>query len=494
MFGTLKPHTCRLGCDRKQAYERFYCGLCKTLGDDFGTPSRALLSYDAVFLAVFADGLMERAAEPDRCRCPLLPVTFRPTVSPESPAMRYAAAMQLLLSDQWLADRAIDGRLLARVGRPLIAGKVESARAILAELGLSLASLEGFEERQARCEQPGITTPVEAAEPTAAALSLVFARMASLPGVTGEVTRDEGRAALAAFGRHLGRVIYLVDALDDLEKDAAGGAFNPCMARAPRSPSLRVSWERIAAAWDQLHEDLAALASLTEALPFLRHRDLLRAVTAVELPRTARAAAKRAHAFARAEQERMRVAQRSLAWPRRFAASFAAIFVFVWVWLSSIAALAKGEKRGADGGIGSTGSAAGAGDAGGASPPVEWEPRLPAPAGAGSTQQAPPAGPDLQGKGDKGSQGALPVPGKPEGPPGSAPPGAAPGSGGGGGGCGNPCSGCGNPCSDCTKPCHDCGGCCDSCTKCNQCNDCCKGCNGCDACCKGGGGGGCCCK
>ena len=106
MFGTLKPHACRLGCDRAHEYQQFYCGLCKSLGDHFGTLTRALLNYDAVFLALVADGLVETAAATDRCRCPLLPVTFRPTVSPDSPAMRYAAAMQMLLSDQWLADRA----------------------------------------------------------------------------------------------------------------------------------------------------------------------------------------------------------------------------------------------------------------------------------------------------------------------------------------------------------------------------------------------------
>ena len=113
MFGTLKPHTCRLGCDRKHEYATFYCGLCKSLGDNFGTLTRALLNYDAVFLALVADALMDVEAAPDRCRCPILPVTFRPTVRPDSTAMRYAAAMQMLLSDQWLADRAADGKRAA---------------------------------------------------------------------------------------------------------------------------------------------------------------------------------------------------------------------------------------------------------------------------------------------------------------------------------------------------------------------------------------------
>src|SRR4051794_7783463 len=172
MFGTLKPHTCRMGCSPRQEYASFYCGLCKSLGDHFGQLTRAMLNYDAVFLALVADGLVEEGAGPDRCRCPILPVTFRPTVRPDSPAMRYAAAMQILLSDQWLADRALDGRRVARAARPLLSAKVVRAREILADLGVSLADLDGFEERQKRVEVIGETGPRDAAEPTAAALEL----------------------------------------------------------------------------------------------------------------------------------------------------------------------------------------------------------------------------------------------------------------------------------------------------------------------------------
>jgi hypothetical protein len=460
MFGTLKPHTCRLGCDRQHEYATFYCGLCKSLGDHFGTLTRALLNYDAVFLALVADSLMETEATPDRCRCPILPVTFRPTVRPDSTAMRYAAAMQMLLSDQWLADRAADGRLLARTARPLLSGKVEAARAILADLGLSLADLDGFEERQARCEVLGETGPQEAAALTAAALSLVFEQMAGLPGIAKEAATPETRASLAAFGKHLGSAIYLIDALDDLEKDLRGGAFNPCLARASNGRDLRVVWARIAATWDALHADLAALREIASGLPFRRHHELVRNVVVTELPAMARGAAKRAHAFTRAEEERCRAELRAGSWPRRLAASVATIFVLLWVWLASIPAFAKGEKRPVDAGARDAG---GASDAGGSSRtvPWNWEPKLPEAPRSESTAPEPK------------DQGADPAP-KGTGAP-STP--KAPGPGGAPGGGGNPCGAC----TDC------CNGCCKNCGDCNKCGDCgfCKECCSCDSCCKG---------
>ncbi|APR86622.1 expression regulator [Minicystis rosea] len=495
MFGTLKPHTCRMGCDRARAYETFYCGLCKSLGDHFGTLTRALLNYDAVFLALVADGLMETAAEPDRCRCPILPVTFRPTVRPDSPAMRYAAAMQMLLSDQWLADRAEDGKPAAVAARPLLSGKVEAARGILADLGISLADLDGFEHEQARREVPGVTGPRAAAEPTASALARVFERMAGLPGVSPAARSEEGRAALAAFGRHLGSAIYLIDALDDLEKDHRGGAFNPCLARGPRDRAPRVSWPRVEVAWGLLHDDLAALDDLAGALPLLRHRDLVRSVVAVEMRRLARAAAQKAHAYARAEDAAARARPRPL--PLRVLAAVATAFVFVWVWLSSLPAFARGpaSRRLPPAGAHDAGAHdAGAHDAGadagrGGLVPPAWEPRLPPPSGPVPTSEPGPSKPKPPSSATPSGAGASPT------EPGTAPapttPPSKPGGGTGSGGCGNPCSGC-NPsssscdccdsCKDCGGSCKDCGGCCKTC---DGCNGCCNSCNGgCNGCCK----------
>lgn len=500
MFGTLKPHTCRLGCDRLRTYESFYCGLCKSLGDHFGQATRALLNYDAVFLALVAEGLMDEPAAPDRCRCPLMPITFRPTLRPDSASLRYAAAMQLLLADQWLADRAEDGRRVARAARPLLSGKVDVARAILSDLGVSLDDLTGFERVQAAREIVGVTGPREAAEPTAAALARVFSRMVELPGMSVEARSAEARAALEAFGRHLGSAIYLIDALDDLSRDHRDGAFNPCVVRARHGGALRVSWPRVEVTWSLLREDLTALDELALTLPLRRHRDLVASVVAVELRRLAQEAAARAHAYARAEDARERAGRLGRPWAVRAAAAIAAGFVFAWMWLLSFPSIARGgppPRRTPD---------AGARDAGakGGVPPI-WEPRLPptsaprpttTPA-APTTQPAPskpgPAGTASPGGTGRPGAGASTEPSKP-GPP------ETPGKPGGVSPCKNPCDeicggclksitsscdGCCKSCNVCDSCCKDfkgCGGCCKTC---DSCNGCCNSCNGgCGGCCK----------
>ncbi len=476
MFGTLKPHACGLGCQKQHEYERFYCGVCQSLGEGFGQVSRGLTSYDAVFLALVADGLVEEGAGPDRCRCPLLPVVFRPTVRPDSPAMRYASAMSVLLSDQWLADRAMDGRRAAKVARPLLAGKVQIARSILADLGISLADLDGFEERQQRVEVPGQTGPGAAAEPTASALARVFDRMALLPGVPAEGRDASARQMLAVLGRRLGSAIYLIDALDDLEKDHLGGAFNPCLL-----PDGEVSWARVEETWALLRDDLAALADLSPALPLRRHRELVHGVIGVELRRQAQAAARRAHAYARSAHARRTAARLREHWARRALAAAATVFVLFWVWLSSFPALAVGPKRPS-----SPPRRPGTAAPSSSAPPEHWDPTLPAPT-APPDGGAPDSGaPATHGGGadpteHSATDTAPPAPSGQPGPPGGGSP--CPCNGVCDNFCGTFAKSCSSSCGKCASPdCSCCSKPCESCGSCTNCGSCCNGCN-CNQCC-----------
>ncbi len=465
MFGTLKPHSCGMGCDRRHVYATFYCGLCKGLGDHFGTATRALLTYDAVFLALVADGLMVEKGAPDRCRCPMLPVVFRPTVRSDSTAMRYASAMQILLVDQWLADRAEGGGKTAKAIRPLFSGRVDTARALLANLGVSMAEMDGFEHVQARCERLGETDVDEASEPTREALGFAFGKMADLPGVGDEARTEEARAKLRAFGRHLGGAIYLIDALDDLEKDHASGDFNPCLVWSRRKDRLDVSWPRVERAWKRLRDDLSALDELVYGLNLRRHRDLVRSVVVGELRATADAAARKAHAHARLCDERPHSRGGIVA--RTFSAVVAAL-VFVWVWLVSLPALAQKSQ---DGGK----DAAGEVEKPDARAPANWLPELPAPKPAPADEPSTSPSADTEDPPNAGASKGNDPPrtGGKKGKSDS-------GSSGSGGGCTNPCSHWGSCCKDCSS-CKDCKGC-------DVCNDCCKGCGSCDSCCKG------CCK
>ena len=501
MFGTLRPHGCVLSASRRADYHRYYCGLCHGLGRRFGVLARALTSHDAVFLALLADGLLEPGAAATRCRCPMVPVVRRDAAHPASSAMRFAVAVQMLLADQWLADRALEGKRLARMVRPIAARHVAHAHAELGELGLDAAPLSGFEARQSACEADGAGTPERAAEPTADALGHVLGAIAELPGARPEARAPAARAALQRLGHALGTVIYLGDALDDLEQDRRSGDFNPCLversdARGRRrrvADAARV--ERVVAL---LRRGLGEVRSAFAQLPLVRHRELLSSILDDQLGRHVRRAVVGARALLAAGPSAARF---SLPWLWALALRFLQPVMLVLAVASSWLVGMKGVL--AEGGRGKRPSR----------PPAPAQNDAGASLDASQLDADADAAPDAEvdadaAPGSGSGSGPLPADGSASAPPedaagtpgagpaGSASTGLGKGSGGGCPDCGGMCNQC---CDSCKHCCNDpCKGCCDPCKSC--CNDPCKGC--CDPCkgccndpCKGCcSGGNCCCK
>jgi hypothetical protein len=321
MFGTLSPHGCDLSSEQKLEHRRFYCGLCKSLGDSFGQPMRATLTHDAVLLGLLVDALAEGGAAPSSCRCPILPVVMRPTVDPRSTAMRYAAAMQVLLGDQWLADREADGKRGARLARPLLGEKVAQARQLLRELGFESGALAGFEREQVAVERTAGVGVAEAAAPTARALATVFAGMAQLPGLV-----PVSPQILRALGEALGQAIYAQDALEDLPRDLRRGEFNPCVRGGA------VDREAVEETTKLLTGALTTVRSSVAALPLQRHREVVESVLVVHLGAQARRAMGVARSFA-SEAERQKRADRAAlpTWAR------------AWLWATEAVSALGGQ-------------------------------------------------------------------------------------------------------------------------------------------------------
>ena len=76
--------------------------------------------------------------------------------------------------------------------------------------------------RQGRLEKEGCPLVDEAAEPTAMSLAAMFRQLSP---------REGQRRVLDRLGYLMGRYVYLIDALDDLEEDLERGGYNPFAAR-----------------------------------------------------------------------------------------------------------------------------------------------------------------------------------------------------------------------------------------------------------------------
>ena len=226
LFGYVRPVEAQLRVCELAAYKAVYCGLCRQLGRSFGLPARFTLSYDATFLALAGLAIGEEEPEIAPGRCPFNPLKRMP-VCGGAPALAFSADAAALLL-WWklrddLADEGPGKRLLARLGLLLTKRAYRKAAARRPDLDEALRRMV---RDQQELEARGCSNVDEAAEPTAAALSALFAAL------SGE--KDQ-RRALERLGYLLGRFVYLADALDDLERDREKGRYNPFLLACPEA-------------------------------------------------------------------------------------------------------------------------------------------------------------------------------------------------------------------------------------------------------------------
>ena len=216
LFGYVKIHKDELKVKEYNRYKAYYCGLCHTLKKEYGFPARYFLSNDATFLSVLLLAVADEAPAFSPIRCMANPVKQRPACR-DNESLSYSAAVNVLLvwfklKDDWQDNRSLKALLLM----PLMAGKKKKAAkkfpALFANLTTHLGRLHQLEQEQ----NP---IPDASADAFAKALQAVFSPTF--------VKQDDTARVLSHSGYLLGRLIYLLDAWEDREKDQEKGAYNP---------------------------------------------------------------------------------------------------------------------------------------------------------------------------------------------------------------------------------------------------------------------------
>lgn len=220
MYGYIRPLKAELKVREYEAYHAMYCGLCRTLGRRYGPAARFLVSYDLTFLCCLLEGGKAQWQQ-GRCFCPANPFCRRRCIE-QSDAMEHAADFTVLLAWQKLRDAAQDEHGFKRAA---------------AWLGMRLY---GRAYRRAAARQPGLAVHIEqqldrlasleaaqsaSLDETADAFAQILSGCAVL--LSGGASRRAGEQLLY----HMGRFIYLTDALDDAADDARHGRYNPALQR-----------------------------------------------------------------------------------------------------------------------------------------------------------------------------------------------------------------------------------------------------------------------
>ncbi len=265
MLGYVTADKPELKMREYEVYSGYYCGVCKSIGRRYGQLPRMVLSYDAAFLALLLAGLSGVADEPSREHCLVHPVKKKTIVSNE--AIDYAADVMLILAWYKLLDDANDeGKLYAKTAIAALKGIYRKLEAARPELCRKVAQhLDALTE----LEKSKCSSLDQAAEEFAKIMEAILEE-----GPVPENFRES--EAMKRIGYHLGKWIYLMDAIDDIEENIESGAYNPLLYRFDYQPGEENFRGRIMDTCRfNLFHYLGEIANAVDLLPLKKNKGVI---------------------------------------------------------------------------------------------------------------------------------------------------------------------------------------------------------------------------
>jgi hypothetical protein len=290
MFGYVRPEKPDLLMRDFALYKSIYCGLCKVIGKRIGQLQRFTVTFDMTFLSLLLLAFSTTEPVVKYEGCVLNPFKKKAIVA-EHPVLDYTADLSCVFAYESMRDDAKDekpirGRALSLLLRRS-ANKVARERpALVSYTREKLSQLEAIEK--------GLTIhdPTDCFGDILARLfkdgfdMLVASEVVSkCDRVTvsndprwyeSEQDADLYKTLLGDAGHALGRWVYLIDALDDLERDLAKNNWNPL---SKLENGREVAEKRLIEAEETVDKNLALLT-------YERYGGLVYNIVTIGLPAT----------------------------------------------------------------------------------------------------------------------------------------------------------------------------------------------------------------
>lgn len=235
MFGYVKPNEAELLVKEQELYRAVYCGLCQTMRRRVSFFASFSLNYDLVFLALLRAELTGEIFHFCQKRCPVHPLKKRNCATHDSPTLEHTALVHLALTFEKLKDDLRDAdaswmrRVLIFLYYPTILLAVHKMKRKSPVFSQILSEVSGACNKLAELEKAN-TTDIDALAHTCAE---GIAR-----GCATALNGNQERLMYTAAAV-CGQLVYLLDAADDLEKDAKRASFNPYLSAYKTSESVK---------------------------------------------------------------------------------------------------------------------------------------------------------------------------------------------------------------------------------------------------------------
>lgn len=214
MYGYIIPDKPNMYVKDFALFRAFYCGSCKTISKHYGQSARYTTNYETAFFALFMHSYFNRRPLFIEDTCILNPFVPK-LIAVENNLLERVAAFNILLADNKLADDVTDGfSPVKKTAKIILSGATKTARSYLPD---AYAILRKGYSALLSVEKEGKASVDRAADPYAQAFAdAVLSAFC--------IAKD---ADLRGFFYNLAKFVYILDALDDLEEDAARKCFNP---------------------------------------------------------------------------------------------------------------------------------------------------------------------------------------------------------------------------------------------------------------------------
>ena len=210
MFGYVTVLKDELKIKDYNTYRAYYCGLCHEIGKNHNQLSRLALNYDLTTLAILLDSLSDKPTEFYKGGC-IKKLGKRPTKCSDA-NLKYAADMNVLLAYFKLLDDIRDNR------------------SIKALLGIIPFALRSFRLKK---KYPKLFETVKISLDRLAFLENdncdIIDKVAHESATMTKAIFAEADPLLASFGYSVGRLVYILDAYDDMARDYKEKNYNPAV-------------------------------------------------------------------------------------------------------------------------------------------------------------------------------------------------------------------------------------------------------------------------
>ena len=211
MFGYIRTDIPNMYVKDTVLYKAMYCGLCKSIGKTCGTCGRFTLNYDLTFLSAFLHNVCDTDVKIEKQRCILHHIRKRPVAIPDELSKK-VACLNVILAYYKLQDDVIDSGK-GKTKKAFIKGAYKKAKKLTPRLDSIVDKM--YIDLRSYEKSNGDSIDISAD---------FFGNM--MVECVKYLSAEKFSEAISQLSYRLGKWIYLIDALDDFDKDKKKGNFN----------------------------------------------------------------------------------------------------------------------------------------------------------------------------------------------------------------------------------------------------------------------------